>query len=126
MPTFLYHETMTCFVTFVRRVTAETYDEAEEEAFDGGGDLLGVSVGDTIAAMEDCQLLADEPRNIPTHFYREPDDTHDRAMALIHEIAAHERDCNDEFGDVILDGTTDLFDRVCAVAAADEKRGDKG
>lgn len=38
------------------------------------------------------------------------------AMALVKEIAALERDSNDEFGDVILDGTTDLFERIQACA----------
>lgn len=38
------------------------------------------------------------------------------AQNLIREIAELERDSNDEFGDVILDGTTDLFDRVQAAA----------
>lgn len=40
----------------------------------------------------------------------------DTATALIREIAALERDHNDEFGDVIIDGTTDLFDRIQAHA----------
>lgn len=34
------------------------------------------------------------------------------ALALIRELAELERDSNDEFGDVILDGTTDIFDRI--------------
>ena len=72
MPTFLYHETIPCLVTFVRRVEEENYTAAEEAAFDGGGDLLGVSIGDTIPSVEEHHLLADEPHNIPAHFYQEP------------------------------------------------------
>jgi hypothetical protein len=34
------------------------------------------------------------------------------AEKLILELAALERDSNDEFGDVLIDGTTDLFDRI--------------
>ena len=195
MPTFLYHETIPCLVTFVRRVEAENYTAAEEAAFDGGGDLLGVSIGDTIPSVEEHHLLADEPHNIPDHFYPDLDgiqywdnesviDMHDdavaihnwleaapidelaaieralgenapilsagglesslrpqaivaraetgrddtppelveigtltedepAALALIHEIAALERDHE---GDIILDGTTGIFDRIQSLA----------
>ena len=43
------------------------------------------------------------------------------ALALIREIAALDRDANDEFGDVILDGQTDLFDRICDCAGVPRK-----
>jgi hypothetical protein len=44
-----------------------------------------------------------------------------QALALIEEIAALDRDCNDEFGDVIIDGQTDLFDRICDCADVPRK-----
>jgi hypothetical protein len=39
-----------------------------------------------------------------------------KAEKLIFELAAHERDSNDEFGDVLIDGTSDLFKRIQACA----------
>lgn len=74
MKTFLYHETSHCEVTFVRRITAETEEEAFEIAFEGGGDLLGVAVGDDFpSGVFDSQILSDESHNIPAHFYKEPE-----------------------------------------------------
>lgn len=73
MKTFLYHETLHCEVTFVRRITAKTEEEALEIAFEGGGDLLGVAVGDNLPFGDfDSQILPDEPYNIPANFYKEP------------------------------------------------------
>jgi hypothetical protein len=40
----------------------------------------------------------------------------DKAERLIFELAAHQRDSNDEFGDVLIDGTTTLFERIQACA----------
>ena len=74
MKIFLYHETSHCEVTFVRRITAETEEEALEIAFEGGGDLLGVAVGDGFPfGVSDSRILSDEPYNIPAHFYKEPE-----------------------------------------------------
>ena len=73
MTSYLYHETLTCEVTFVRRIEAESAEEAEEAGMDGFGQLLGVSIGDTVPGIEHASLLADEPFNIPAHFHWEPD-----------------------------------------------------
>lgn len=71
MPTFLYHETMNCEVTFVRRITADNKTDALNMAHDGDGELLGVAIGDSVAGVEHRQLLADAPFNIPTGLYPE-------------------------------------------------------
>lgn len=73
MPTFLIHETMNCEVTFVRRIEANDLDDAHDGASEGNGELLGVSIGDTVAGIEHTEVLSDEPHNIPFHFYKEPD-----------------------------------------------------
>jgi len=73
MTSYLYHETMTCDVTFVRRIEADNEEDALDAAMDGGGTLLGVSVGDTVPGVERSELKGDNPVNIPAHFYSEPD-----------------------------------------------------
>ena len=73
MTSYLYHETLTCEVTFVRRIEAESAGEAVEAGMDGFGQLLGVSIGETVPGVEEHNLLADEPHNIPAHFHWEPD-----------------------------------------------------
>ena len=70
MPTFLYHETMPCEVTFVRRIEADNRDDAEEELFEGGGTLLGFTIGDTVAGRETHEWVDDAPHNLPV--YPEP------------------------------------------------------
>ena len=67
MHTYLIHEVMNCEVTFVRRIEAENVDDA----YEGDGDLLGVSIGDTVAGHESTKILPDQPHNIPAGFYPE-------------------------------------------------------
>jgi hypothetical protein len=71
MTTFLIHETMNCEVTFVRRIEADDETDANNGAHDGDGDLLGVSIGDTVAGNERTEILPDAPHNIPEGFYPE-------------------------------------------------------
>jgi len=75
MPKFLIHETLTCEVTFVRSLTATSFEEAHDMAMDADGDLLGVSIGDTVAGVERVEIFHDDgdDLNIPAHFYKEPD-----------------------------------------------------
>ena len=72
MPKYLIHEYMTCEVVFVRRIEADNEDDAMEAAHDGCGDLLGVSIGDTVAGNENTEILSDTDSNIPAGFYPEP------------------------------------------------------
>jgi hypothetical protein len=71
MHTYLIHEVMNCEVTFVRRIEAENVDDALDGAYDGDGDLLGVSIGDAVAGHERTEILPDQPNNIPGGFYPE-------------------------------------------------------
>ena len=71
MKTFLYLETMNCEVTFVRRVTGDDATEALNAAWDGDGELLGISIGDSIAGFTNEQVLDDAPHNMPAALYPE-------------------------------------------------------
>jgi len=71
MPTYLIHETKNCEVTFVRRITADDRTDAVNGAYDGDGELIGVSIGDTVAGIEEIEILADAPHNIPAGLYPE-------------------------------------------------------
>jgi hypothetical protein len=62
---------MNCQVTFVRRINAVNEEDAMDGAYDGDGDLLGVSIGDAVAGHERTEILPDEPHNIPEGFYLE-------------------------------------------------------
>lgn len=72
MPSYLIHERMTCEVTFVRRITADDETDALNGAFDGDGELLGVSVGDSVPGREETDILPDAPHIFPGVFYPEP------------------------------------------------------
>ena len=71
MPTFLIHDRLTCEVTFVRRITADDVDDALDGAYQGDGELIGVSIGDIVAGVEAVEILPDAPHNIPSGFYPE-------------------------------------------------------
>jgi len=73
MPKFYIHEKMNCEVTFVKVVEAADKDAALEKSWDGGAELLGVSVGDIVAGgyQEDVYIEADNPRL--TCWYPEPE-----------------------------------------------------
>jgi hypothetical protein len=71
MTPYLIHETMNCQVTFVRRINAVNEEDAMDGAYDGDGDLLGVSIGDAVAGHESTKILPDQPNNIPAEFYPE-------------------------------------------------------
>jgi len=71
MPTYLIHERLTCEVTFVRRIEADDKTDAMNGAHDGDGELLGVSIGDAVAGIEETKILDDAPHNIPASFHPE-------------------------------------------------------
>lgn len=71
MPSYLIHETMTCVVTFVRRIEAPGPASAQIGADEGAGDLLGVSIGDATYGYQNTEILDDAPHNIPLCFYPE-------------------------------------------------------
>ena len=71
--TYLIHETMICEVTFVRRLEADDKTDAINGAYDGDGELLGISVGDAVSGLERTDIFEDTEINIPHHFYTEPE-----------------------------------------------------
>lgn len=71
MPSYLFHETMNCEVTFVRRITADNKTDAMNMAQDGDGEILGVAIGDAVAGQELQELFPDAPHYIPAGFYLE-------------------------------------------------------
>jgi hypothetical protein len=71
MPTFLIHEKIVCEVTFVKRVTADTAEDALDADWDGDSDLLGVVIGDARAGAESEEVLPDAPQYIPVGLYTE-------------------------------------------------------
>lgn len=89
MPTFLHHETITCAVTFVRRVEADNRDDAEKEIFEGGGTLLGVTLGDIVAGRETSEWVDDVPHNLPV--YPEPVENESRSEGTWFTVWVAER-----------------------------------
>lgn len=71
MPSYLIHETVTCEVTFVKRVTGDDETDALNAAWDGDSELLGVVIGDSVAGRESEIVLPDVPHNIPADMYPE-------------------------------------------------------
>mgnify|MGYP005864444227 CR=1 FL=1 len=71
MATFLIHETMLTETTFVRRIEADDIDDAYQAAYDGYGDLLGVSIGDQHPGVDRTEVFDDNEINMPPCFYPE-------------------------------------------------------
>jgi hypothetical protein len=66
---FYVHRTYVVEVTEVTEVEAENENEAEIEVYNGGGDYVGMSVGDAVSfTTETVEVLPAAPHNIPAVF----------------------------------------------------------